>query len=285
MMVLAGEINSGKSLLAWTVAQLLGGRTANPYEAWSGGILWNDDLVGSEFLLIDDCTGHTDIRARRAFGAAFKGSIYPHMIQLRKRHSSSISVRPVWCCMLCCNDTPEALQIIPPLDADVSDKIAILHVHRIALPIDTSTPEGKKQLQIAIRQELPALADRLMQWEVPTHLHDTRSGVIAWRDPELVDWVDSHSPARRLEELLEIAVEDMSLWHDLPAELTALDVEARLTNTHSKVRDQAKALFSWHGACGSALSRLAKMDRGQVKLGTPDIHKKINRYIITGEKS
>jgi hypothetical protein len=285
MMVLAGEINSGKSLLAWTVAQLLGGRTANPYEAWSGGILWNDDLVGSEFLLIDDCTGHTDIRARRAFGAAFKGSIYPHMIQLRKRHSSSISVRPVWCCMLCCNDTPEALQIIPPLDADVSDKIAILHVHRIALPIDTSTPEGKKQLQIAIRQELPALADRLMQWEVPTHLHDTRSGVIAWRDPELVDWVDSHSPARRLEELLEIAIEDMGLWHDLPAELTALDVEARLTNTHSKVREQAKALFSWHGACGSALSRLAKMDRGQVKLGTPDIHKKINRYIITGEKS
>lgn len=285
MMVLAGEINSGKSLLAWTVAQLLGGRTANPYEAWSGGILWNDDLVGSEFLLIDDCTGHTDIRARRAFGAAFKGSIYPHMIQLRKRHSSSISVRPVWCCMLCCNDTPEALQIIPPLDADVSDKIAILHVHRIALPIDTSTPEGKKQLQIAIRQELPALADRLMQWEVPAHLHDTRSGVIAWRDPELVDWVDSHSPARRLEELLEIAIEDMGLWHDLPAELTALDVEARLTNTHSKVRDQAKALFSWHGACGSALSRLAKMDRGQVKLGTPDIHKKINRYIITGEKS
>jgi hypothetical protein len=285
MMVLAGEINSGKSLLAWTVAQLLGGRTANPYEAWSGGILWNDDLVGSEFLLIDDCTGHTDIRARRAFGAAFKGSIYPHMIQLRKRHSSSISVRPVWCCMLCCNDTPEALQIIPPLDADVADKIAILHVHRIALPIDTSTPEGKKQLQIAIRQELPSLADRLMQWEVPTHLHDTRSGVIAWRDPELVDWVDSHSPARRLEELLEIAIEDMGLWHDLPAELTALDVEARLTNTHSKVRDQAKALFSWHGACGSALSRLAKMDRGQVKLGTPDIHKKINRYIITGEKS
>jgi hypothetical protein len=285
MMVLAGEINSGKSLLAWTVAQLLGGRTANPYEAWSGGILWNDDLVGSEFLLIDDCTGHTDIRARRAFGAAFKGSIYPHMIQLRKRHSSSISVRPVWCCMLCCNDTPEALQIIPPLDADVSDKIAILHVHRIALPIDTSTPEGKKQLQIAIRQELPTLADRLMRWEVPAHLHDTRSGVIAWRDPELVDWVDSHSPARRLEELLEIAIEDMGLWHDLPAELTALDVEARLTNTHSKVRDQAKALFSWHGACGSALSRLAKMDRGQVKLGRPDTDRKINRYIITGEKS
>ena len=77
----------------------------------------------------------------------------------------------------------------------------------------------------------------------------------------------------------------MSLWHDLPAELTALDVEARLTNTHSKVRDQAKALFSWHGACGSALSRLAKMDRGLVKLGRPDTDRKINRYIITGEKS
>lgn len=281
MMVLAGEVNSGKSLLAWITSQLFGGRNANPYEAWSGGILWNDDLVGSEFLLIDDCTGHTDIRARRAFGAAFKGAIYPHMIQLRKRHASSISVRPVWCCMLCCNDTPEALQIIPPLDPDVSDKISILHVHRMQLPIDTSTPEGKKLFQTAIRQELPALADRLMKWETPAHLHDTRAGVIAWRDPELVDWVDSHSPARRIEELIESAIEDMNLWGDLPAELTAFDIEKRLRDRHSSVRDQAQSMFTWPGACGSALARLAKMNRGLVAFGTPDMHRKINTYKIT----
>ena len=280
MMVLAGEINSGKSLLGWIVSQLLGGRNANPYEAWSGGILWNDDLVGSEFLLIDDCTGHTDIRARRAFGAAFKGAIYPHMIQLRKRHSSSFSVRPVWCCMLCCNDTPEALQIIPPLDPDVSDKISILHVHRVELPIDTSTPTGKKDLQTAIRQELPALAANLMEWETPAHLHDTRAGVIAWRDPELVDWVDSHSPARRIEELIESAIEDYNMWGDLPTELTAFDIEKRLRDRHSTVRDQAAAMFTWGGACGSALSRLAKMNRGLVSLGEYDTVKNVNTYII-----
>ena len=96
MLVLAGEINSGKSLLAWIVAQTLGGRTANPYAAWAGGMLWNDDLVGSELLLVDDCIGSTDIRSRRAFGASFKESVYPHSVQLRKRNHSSISVRPVW---------------------------------------------------------------------------------------------------------------------------------------------------------------------------------------------
>jgi hypothetical protein len=85
MLVLAGEVNSGKSLLAWIVSEMLGGRSANPWSAWSGNSLWNDDLVGAELLLMDDCAGNPDIRARRAFGAAFKEAMYPHAVQLRKR--------------------------------------------------------------------------------------------------------------------------------------------------------------------------------------------------------
>lgn len=281
MLVLAGEVNSGKSLLSWIVTQLFGGRTANPYEAWSGGILWNDDLVGSEFLLIDDCTGHTDIRARRAFGAAFKGAIYPDFVQLRKRHASSITVRPVWCCMLCCNDTPESLQIIPPLDADMADKIALLHAHRIILPVDTSTTTGKKELQRMLRPELTALAAFLMKWQTPKELYDSRSGIKAWRDPELVEWVDSHSPARRIEELLRSGIEDYNLWDDLPAELTAFEIEKRLRDRNSSVRDQAAAMFHWPGACGSALARLAKMGRGMVSLGDRDNVRNLNTYNIT----
>ena len=280
MLVLAGEINSGKSLLAWIVGQVLGGRTANPYAAWSGGMLWNDDLVGSELLLVDDCIGSTDIRSRRNFGASFKESIYPHAVQLRKRNSSSITVRPCWCVLVCCNDTPESLQIIPPLDADLSDKVALLHVIGVRLPVDTSTPEGKLALQAMIRAEMPAFADQLMKWETPPDLQDSRSGVKAWRDPELSEAVDAHSPSKRLETLLEAAVTHLGIWHDLPRDLTASEIEARLLDSQSPVRDQARGLFSWHGACGSALAKLARTGSDYVSLSDkPPVGKALRYYI------
>ena len=280
MLVLAGEVNSGKSLLAWIVAQVLGGRTANPYSAWSGGILWNDDLVGSELLLVDDCVGSTLIGARRAFGASFKEAIYPHVVQLRKRNSSSVSVRPVWCVLVCCNDTPESLQIIPPLDADLSDKVALLHVTGITPPVDTSTPEGRTKLQKLIRDELPAFAAELMAWETPEDLRDSRSGVKAWRDPELAEAVEAHSPAKRLEAILETALQHRGIWHDIPADFTAAEIEARLLDSQSTVKEQARGLFTWHGACGSALSRLARAGSEYVELAAPHPTKRVACYTV-----
>lgn len=258
MLVLAGEVNSGKSLLAWIIGQMLGGRVANPYSAWSGGMLWNDDLIGSELLLVDDCSASTDIRARRAFGAAFKEAMYPFSVQLRKRHSSSVSVRPVWACVVCCNDTPEALQIIPPIDADMSDKVALLHVSQITMPVDTSTAAGRGTLQAMIKAELPSFAKALDDMVVPDDLHDTRSGVKAWRDPVLSEASDAQSPHRRLEALIETSLSNRGVWHDLPRDFTALEIETRLLDRDSPVREQARGLFTWHGACGSALTKLTK---------------------------
>ena len=281
MLVLAGEINSGKSLLAWIVAQALGGRTANPYASWSGGMLWNDDLVSSELLLVDDCVGSTDIRSRRNFGASFKEAIYPHVIQLRKRNSSSIAVRPVWACIVCCNDTPESLQIIPPLDNDLADKIALLHVIGVKLPVDTSTPEGRAELQALIRSELPAFAQQLMDWVTPPELHDSRSGIVAWRDPALTDAVDAHSPARRLEDLLETALTHMGLWGDLPRDMTAADIQGRLEDSQSPVRDQARQLCTWHGAMGSALAKLARSGSDYIEVSPNSVPGKPPRYWVS----
>jgi hypothetical protein len=281
MLVLAGEINSGKSLLAWIIAETLGGRTANPYAAWSGGMLWNDDLVGAETMLVDDCIGSTDIRSRRNFGAAFKEAIYPHVIQLRKRNHSSIAVRPCWAVVVCCNDTPESLQIIPPLDNDLADKVALLHVIGVKLPVDTSTPDGRAELQSLIRSELPAFAQQLMDWVTPEELHDSRSGIKAWRDPILTDAVDAHSPQRRLEDLLEAALTHMGLWGDLPRDMTAADIQGRLEDSQSPVRDQARQLCTWHGAMGSALAKLARSGSDYVEVSPNTVAGKPPRYWIT----
>lgn len=280
MLVLAGEINTGKSLLAWIVSQALGGRVASPHSAWSGGMLWNDDLIGAELLLIDDAVASTDIRSRRNFGAAFKESIFADNVQLRKRHASSISVRPVWAVMVCCNSTPESLQVIPPLDGDLADKVILLRAAPITPPIDTSSPEGRNELQRRIRDELPAFAAHLASFVIPADLRDTRSGVLAWRDPELADSVEASSPERRLEELLQAALVNRGIWETLPITLSAAEIEGRLLETGSPVRDQARNLFSWPAAAGTYLGRLARTGSANVELAAPDTHNKTNRYTI-----
>jgi hypothetical protein len=280
MIVLAGQVNTGKSLLAWLVGQTLGGRTASPHAAWSGGMLWNDDLVGAELLLIDDAVSSTDIRSRRNFGSSFKEANYGNTVQLRKRHASSISVRPVWSVMVCCNSTPEALQVIPPLDDDLEDKVILLRAAPIRPPVDTSRPEGRLELQRLIRAELPAFVGYLSTFTIPEDLHDTRSGIRAWRDPDLEDAIGATSPERRLEELLGAAIGNRGIWHDLPATLSAAEIEGRMTDHQSGVRDQARALFSWPNAAGTYLARLARSGSDHVFLADPDKHRKVLLYHV-----
>lgn len=270
MLVLAGEINSGKSLLAWIVAEMLGGRTANPWSAWSGNSLWNDDLIGAELLLMDDCAGNPDIRARRAFGAAFKEAMYPHIVQLRKRNVSAVSVRPVWSVLVCCNDTPEALNVIPPLDPDVADKIALLHVRKVTVPVDTSTAHGLHQFQQMLKAEMSAFAQVLVDWQVPAELRDSRSGIMAWRDPDLLGKVDATSPEKALLELLRIATDTSGnrydIWNDLPCDLTAIEIQARLLQSSSVVKTQAQQLLNYSSACGIYLGKLARNPESGITL-------------------
>jgi hypothetical protein len=247
--------------------------------------LWNDDLVGAELLLMDDCAGNPDIRARRAFGAAFKEAMYPHAVQLRKRHNSAVSVRPVWSVLVCCNDTPEALNVIPPLDPDVSDKIALLHVQgKVKVPCDTSTPHGLDQFQRLLKTEMPAFAQALVEWEVPIELRDSRSGIVAWRDPDLLGKVDATSPEKSLLELLRIATDlagnRFDIWNDLPCELSAIEIQARLLQSSSVVRTQAQQLLSYSSACGIYLQKLTRDAESGITLSPVKSKQKNNQYRI-----
>ncbi len=280
MLCLAGKPNAGKSLLAFVVKQVMGGRSANPHNAWSGGLVWNDDLFSSELLLLDDCQGSTDHRSRMNFASAFKESIYSDEVQLRKRNTSSLSARPVWRVMVCCNDTPENLLVLPPINSDTSDKVILLKTENITPPVNTSTPEGKQALRRMIIDELPAFVNHLDGFKVPDELSDSRSGVMAWRHPELVEAIESMKPEARLEEILSTAFSSY-LWEDLPATLTANEIESRLLHRDSPVQVQAKSLFgTWSAACGTYLGRLADGDSPIIEPAEADRHLKVRRFFV-----
>lgn len=280
MLCISGPVNAGKSLVGLIAKLVLGGRSANPHTAWTGSLPWNDNLCAAELLLLDDCQGSTDLKSRINFGTAFKGAVYSVDYDMQKRHCSSMSVRPVWRVMVCCNDNAESLQILPPINSDTNDKVILLRIEPIKPPVDTSTAEGKLELRLMIQAELPQFARYLSAFIVPPELRDSRSGVLAWRHPDLVHAIESTKAETRLEELIESAFRMTHLWSDLPATLTAAEIESRLIDRDSPVRDQIKALFYWPGAAGTFLGRLADGGSEIVQPGGSDGHRKCRRFIV-----
>jgi hypothetical protein len=257
----------------------MGGRSANPHSAWAGSLPWNDNLCAAELLLLDDCQGSTDIRSRMSFASNFKEAIYAGEVDMKKRHCSSMSVRPVWRVMVCCNDTAESLLILPPIGPDMTDKVILLKMEAIATPVDTSHTAGREMMQRMIEAELPMLAGYLMKFDLPDDLRDSRSGVLAWRHPDLTQAIESTKPEARLEELIQTALR-CHLWTDLPRSMTASEIEGRLIDKDSPVRDQVKALLTWTGACGTYLSRLAANSSNLIQSGDYDSHNKRPSYYV-----
>jgi hypothetical protein len=269
MLCIAGKPGAGKSLLAYITKLVLGGRSANPSTEWFGELPWNDDLVGAELLLLDDCQGSFDIRARNNFAAKFKEAIYSGGVSLRKRHvSTTIDIRPVW-------------RVLPPINSDTEDKIILLKVSPVVTPIATSNPDERLEFQAAIKAELPAFAAYLQSFVLrPELAADSRSGIIAWRHPELCEAIESLRPEVRLEELIQSALSG-HLWQNVPEVLTACDVETRLLDLSSPVREQARKLLTWGTACGSYLGKLADSGSEIVKPAEYDGHKKRRRFLVT----
>ena len=282
MLCISGPVRSGKSLLAKIVQTVLGGRAANPHAAWSNGMQWNDDLTGSELLLLDDCEASTDHRSRRNLAANFKEAIYSNEVQIRKRHTSSMALRPVWRVMMCCNDNPDSLQIIPPIDEDLSDKIILLRALGYTPPIDTSSTEGRSQLWQLILDELPAFVHYLRNYQIPEAIRASRSGVIAYRDCELESAVSSLSQERVMEDMLVTMIEagDLIKQGEQSTTLTASDLQNRMMALGSPVYSQARALFGhWSAACGVYLGRISRSRPSLVREGT--VVRGIQRWIIS----
>jgi hypothetical protein len=260
MLVMAGEANAGKSLIAYIAKVAMGGRSANPMTAWMGKLPWNDNLLRSELLLIDDSVASTDPRARKAFGSNFKESIYAGDVTINTRRKSSLSLRPVWRVVICCNETPENLSVIPPLEDGIEDKIILLKVRPVKTPMPAGTVDEKNAFAAALRAELPAFLHHLEGLTIPIHLSDSRSGVTAWKDQDLLDSVREISPEKRMENLISLCLQKGFMEIELGESkwMFAAEVETILQDRNSPTSTQAQTLLKYDAACGRNLSTLAK---------------------------
>jgi len=255
-LVLAGPAGCGKSVLQnHIITALLGGRGAKCAPYLQGKTTFNGELFGAEHLMLEDEHSDTSIRSRLALASNIKQICVNDVQPCHAKHRPIVNLSPFWRLSISLNDEPERLLIIPPLAADIADKIIILRCRPFVWPRKTSTMEQWAGFVAALREELPAFAEYLLSYQVPAALHSDRYGVAAWHHPELARALDEMAPEAHLSLLIARWLEPRSTWQG-----TADTLRAALLDDASTGRD-ARELLHWPNACGTYLGRLEAKPR------------------------
>ena len=202
-MIFAGERETGKSLVAELVKETFGKRNAQPYTWMTGRDNFNEELFESTLQLIDDENASTDLRDRLRFGASLKQMVAVPGARCRGLHQKASTLRPVWRPLICLNMEPDRLLVLPPLDDDVEDKMALLKVYKSDLPMPVDTEEEKRSFMKQMVSELPAFIYYLLnEFVLDKKLHG-RFGVKWWHHEEIIRALTETSPERALLEFIE----------------------------------------------------------------------------------
>ncbi|NQU11269.1 hypothetical protein HQ590_10790 [bacterium] len=269
---LAGPVNSGKTFVAkHVITPLLGDRIAKPYSWMTGRTDFNAELFQAEHLLIDDEAASLDIRSRRQFGANLKQLTVASDQRCHRKHATPTTLDPFWRVVICVNDDPEHLAVLPPLDGSIEDKLMLLRCRYEPMPMPTVTDEQRRQFRMAVESELPAFAHFLEQYKVPEELVEGRFGLLTYHDQSLLEALNSLAPEYKLLDLIDgwMAFGEWAgggIW-----EGSAADLGRQLRQYN---RPEADRLLTFSSAESTYLGRLAKSKPQRVqhaRLGSGDL--------------
>jgi hypothetical protein len=255
-LVLAGPKNCGKSLLQNLITDLLGGRSSKPHRYMSGATPFNNELFGSEHLMIEDEESSTDIRARKSFGSKIKDICANVTQSCHPKHREALTLTPFWRLSVSVNDEPEDLMILPPVTESLEDKMIILKAASHPMPMPTLTNEDRERFLATLRAELPHFIHFLLHWDIPEPMRSQRYGVTHYHNSKILQALGELAPEVRMLEILDAVLFDSpspDAWQG-----SAIELERKLTGDSSKLRREADKLFHFSNSCGTYLGRLQK---------------------------
>lgn len=260
LLAIAGPTNCGKSLLQSLITVMLGGRHCKPYAYLMGETPFNDTMIASEHLLLDDEVGKSDIRTRRAFGTKLKATIANQNANAHPKGGKMFNIEPFWRITMTLNDEPENLMALPPIDGDIDDKVILLKANRATMPFPSEEIPTRQAFWEALKAEVPHYLFALLKKDMPPELADLRFGVRAYQNPDLLFALSSLSPESKLWTLIQQSglLDNFSKgWTG-----TASDLEMALQK--SPLAKQVENLLYYPTACGYYLTRLARTMPGNV---------------------
>ena len=221
-LALAGMPGSGKSLLAQIIQQLAGGIVARPYRYMIGADNFNEEFLEASLLLVDDENSDTHIQSRLKFASEIKQIVATRGTRIRAMHQKAIVLQPIQRLVICVNLEPERLQVLPPIDADIRDKMLVLKGYYKPMPMPTNSLEQSRRFWDTLMDELPRFVHWLLNVYRPRHDElDVRFGPAAWQHPEILEELSRLNPEARTEEFLVRFIETRNpkIW---PSDLEKL---------------------------------------------------------------
>lgn len=184
----AGEVSSGKSLLFVEIhRELFGKREAKPYEWMIGQENFNGDLLESVLWTVDDEISSTRMDARLKMAGMLKKIVANSSIRIRGMRQEGMALKPLRAPVVLVNLEPGNLMVLPPLEEDTLDKIALLKAYYAKMPMPVGSVSERRVFMDTMKAELPYFVWWLRnEWKTPDELQG-RFGMQYYHHPEIVD--------------------------------------------------------------------------------------------------
>lgn len=201
-LVLAGEAGSGKTLLKELIRVAFGGRECLPYDYMLGRDNFNRELSEAPLWVVDDVAAGTKAEDRVKFGAEIKKVVANTSIKIRGIQQNGMILNPFRRLVVCVNNEPDRLLVLPAIDDDLSDKIMIFKGYRGRMPMPLSSEEQKRAFWAALMRELPGWIWSVLNAYDDPAISRGRFGVVAYQHPEILQDLSDIAPETRVLEWL-----------------------------------------------------------------------------------
>ncbi len=199
--VLAGPTGRGKTFFAQSLLGRLMGGSHDASDFMIRGSQWTDKLVRSPIALIDDQQGSTSFETHAQFSAVVKKFVANQTLTYNGKWKDTGEVEWNGRVIICCNDDPESIKLLPHMDNSIKDKISMLKVSEERFMF----PEDRNETAARLAQELPFFARFLLDMAYPDDIintEDTRFFLTPFRHPELMAYASRGTQTYAIFELL-----------------------------------------------------------------------------------
>jgi hypothetical protein len=205
-LVLCGPPAGGKTCLKDIIKRTCGDREVYPYAFMLGRDNFNKELTESVIWCVDDEVADTTRAGRARFGAEIKKIVANTAMRCRGMHRDGFTVEPLRRLIICTNDEPDKLEVLPEINDDIADKLLILRCSHAGDTVPRGTESQKRALFDSLCAELPAFLHWLINdFALPDNLLG-RFGVTHYCHPDVYEAIHQISPERMFLDMLDRAL-------------------------------------------------------------------------------
>jgi hypothetical protein len=208
--------------------------------------------------MFEDESSPDDLKARTQLGMAIKAAVANLEAESEGKYQKTIMVPPRFQRLTI---STNHIEILPPNDHGLDDKLSLYQCESCPMPMPTSTNQEKELFWSMMTAELPAfIFDLLHKTPIPAPWKSNRFGIKAFRHRKIVEELDKYQAEELLRQLIlrHYFVAPDAVKPLQPLKLSPTDILIELQASDDQgIRTLANNLLRNPIRCGIYLSRLA----------------------------